>query len=64
MTRRRIPRVQRPARYRMEALPGLAGAEAKEWSLPAAPDGAEQGWLCLDGAVLGPLFDQPTTEER
>ena len=46
-------------RYQQDALP-LPGAEARNYS-PAKPQPAppEQGHLALDGAVLGPLFDQP-----
>lgn len=56
---RRIPKVQKQHRYRMDALPGLEahGATTRDWSPPAPPDPAEQGRLPLDGAVLGPLFD-------
>ena len=47
-------------RYRQEALP-MAGATARDYS----PQGLElarprQGWLALDGAALGPLFNTNT----
>ena len=48
-------------RYHQDAL-ALPGAEARDYSpkgLELAPP--QQGLLALDGAVLGPLFDQPTT---
>ena len=49
-------------RYHQAAL--LPGAEPRNYSpakglQPAPP---EQGWLHLDGAALGPLFDQPKEE--
>ena len=51
----------RQHRYRQEALEGIPGAEAHDYSPkelePVQP--AEQGQLALDGSVLGPLFDQP-----
>ena len=49
----------KPHRYQQDAL-ALPGAEARSYSpkpLELAPP--EQGRLALDGAVLGPLFDQP-----
>jgi hypothetical protein len=52
-------------RYRMEALPGLPGAEASSWSpqpLELA-DPARQGHLPLDGSFLGPLFNDTTPPE-
>ena len=63
---RRIPKVPKQHRYRMDALPGLeqAGAEARSWSPPTTPDPAQQGWLALDGAVLGPLFDSSGERAR
>lgn len=53
-------------RYRQDALP-LPGAEPREYS-PQGLDLArpQQGWLALDGAALGPLFNtttNTTTEE-
>ena len=54
-----------PARYRLEGIPGLDGATAKEWGPPAAqrPELAQQGVLPFsDGSHLGPLFDTTTTE--
>ena len=52
----------KPHRYRQDGLP-VAGAEAREYS-PKGLElaGPEQGWLALDGAVLGPLFNQPEEE--
>jgi hypothetical protein len=49
----------KPHRYHQDAL-ALPGAEARDYSpkaLELAPPA--QGHLPLDGAVLGPLFDQP-----
>ncbi len=54
----------RPTRYRLEGIPGLEGATAKEWSPPAAkrPDTTTQGVLPFsDGSHLGPLFHTTTT---
>lgn len=54
-------------RYRCEALPGLPGLGAAEWSPEGLPQPKpEQGWLALDGAALGPLFNDHTdaTEAR
>ena len=50
-------------RYKQEALAAVPGAEPREYS-PIKPQPAppEQGWLHLDGAALGPLFDQPKEE--
>ena len=50
----------RQHRYRQEALEGIPGAEAHDYS-PQDMELAqpEQGQLALDGSVLGPLFDQP-----
>jgi hypothetical protein len=49
-------------RYNQTALP-LPGAEARSYS-PKAQELAppQQGHLALDGAVLGPLFNQPEKE--
>lgn len=57
---RRIPRVQRPHRYRCDGLPGLEGIEPQQWSPPPPPDPTSQGWLALDGGALGPLFNDHT----
>ena len=52
----------KPHRYRQDGL-RLPGAEAREYS-PKGLElaGPEQGWLALDGAVLGPLFNEPEEE--
>lgn len=52
-------------RYRQEALEEIPGAKPREYS-PSQQQLAppKQGQLALDGAVLGPLFDQPTTESK
>ena len=52
----------KPHRYHQDGLP-LPGAEARDYS-PKGLElaGPEQGWLALDGAVLGPLFNQPEEE--
>ena len=50
-------------RYRQEGLGELIPAQEYEpQGLQLA--GPQQGHLALDGAVLGPLFDQPTKEEE
>ena len=51
-------------RYKQEALGAVPGAEAREYS-PKGLElaGPEQGWLELDGGVLGPLFNQPQGEK-
>ena len=51
-------------RYKQEALVAVPGAEPREYS-PKGLElaGPEQGHLALDGAVLGPLLDQPQGEE-
>lgn len=48
-------------RYRQEALP-MAGATARDYS-PKGIElaGPQQGWLALDGAALGPLFNTTNT---
>ena len=47
-------------RYRQAALP-LPGAEARNYSpAPQQLAGPKQGWLALDGAALGPLFNTNT----
>ena len=55
----------KPQRYRQEALGEILGAKPREYS-PSQQQLAppKQGQLALDGAVLGPLFDQPTTESK
>jgi hypothetical protein len=52
-------------RYRMEALPGLPGVEARSWSPQPLElvDPAHQGHLPLDGSFLGPLFTDDTSPE-
>ena len=52
-------------RYRLEGIPGLDGATAKEWTPPvqSLADPAQQGVLPFsDGSHLGPLFDMATTD--
>ncbi len=65
MPRKRTPQLPPPAgyRYRMDPLPGVQEAAAVSWNPEAPPlaDPAMQGHLPLDGAFLGPLFDQPAT---
>ena len=54
----------RPARYRLEGIPGLDGATARELDPPALQlaDTAQQGVLPFsDGSHLGPLFNTTTT---
>ena len=48
-------------RYKQEALVAVPGAEPREYSPKEGLElaGPEQQVLHLDGAVLGPLFDQP-----
>ena len=56
----------RPTRYRLEGIPGLDGATARELGPPAEqhPELAQQGVLPFpDGGHLGPLFDTTTTTE-
>jgi len=56
--------VTRPTRYRLEGIPGLDGATAREWNPPQLQlaDTAQQGVLPFsDGSHLGPLFDTATT---
>ena len=52
-------------RYKQEALVAVPGAEPREYSPKEGLElaGPEQGWLELDGGVLGPLFNQPQGEE-
>lgn len=51
-------------RYRLETLPGLPAA-ATEWSPAGLPEPKPtQGWLALDGAALGPLFNDHTDTEE
>ena len=52
----------KPHRYHQDGLL-LPGAEARDYS-PKGQElaGPEQGWLALDGTVLGPLFNQPEEE--
>jgi hypothetical protein len=52
-------------RYRLESIPGLPAA-ATEWSPTGLPQPKPaQGWLALDGAALGPLFnDHATTPQE
>jgi hypothetical protein len=53
-----------PARYRLEGIPGLIGATAREWNPPQLQltDTAQQGVLPFsDGSHMGPLFDIATT---
>jgi hypothetical protein len=57
---RRIPRPAKPARYRMDTLPGIPG-QAREWSPQAIEVKPAQGYLVLDGSFLGPLFNNPAT---
>ena len=64
--RRRVdqPAPDRPTRYRLEGIPGLDGATAREWNPPQQQlaDTAQQGVLPFsDGSHLGPLFDIATT---
>jgi hypothetical protein len=48
----------KPARYRQEALGGLSPArEYNPKPIQLAPP--QQGFLALDGGVLGPLFNKP-----
>jgi hypothetical protein len=48
-------------RYRQEALP-LPNSQPKDYSpSPQQLAGPAQGWLVLDGGVLGPLFNDHTT---
>lgn len=52
-------------RYRLEGIPGLDGATAREWTPPPQrlADPAQQGVLPFsDGSHLGPLFDINTTD--
>ncbi len=65
--RRRVdqPAPDRQTRYRLEGIPGLAGATAREWNPPQLQlaDTAQQGVLPFsDGSHLGPLFSTTTTE--
>ena len=56
----------RQHRYRQEALEGVPGAEAHDYSpkeLELAQP-AEQGQLALDGSVFGSLFDQPEEQDQ
>lgn len=54
----------RQHRYRQQALGDVPGAEARDYS-PRQQELAppQQQTLALDGAVLGPLFNDPHTEE-
>lgn len=55
----------RRPRYRLDPLPGIPEATAREWGPPAAqrPELAQQGVLPFsDGAQLGPLFNTTTTD--
>jgi hypothetical protein len=57
--------VTRHHRYRLEGIPGLDGATAKEWTPPvqSLADPAQQGVLPFsDGSHLGPLFEIATTD--
>jgi hypothetical protein len=54
-------------RYRLEGIPGLADATAREWNPPQLQlaDPATQGVLPFnDGGHLGPLFNTTTTPEK
>lgn len=58
-------RLPLPLRYRLEGIPGIDGAAAREWNPPQLQlaDTAQQGILPFsDEAHLGPLFNT-TTEE-
>ncbi len=65
MTLRRVdqPAPGDPTRYRLEGIPGLVGATAREWNPPQLQlaDAAQQVVLPFnDGSHLGPLFDTTT----
>lgn len=60
---RRIPRAPKPARYRMDTLPGLPGPSL-QWSPQTQQDKPAQGHLVLDGSVLGPLFNNHPTPSQ
>jgi hypothetical protein len=60
---RRIPRAPKPARYRMDTLPGLPGP-SQEWSPQTIDAKPTQGHLALDGSVLGPLFNPHPTSNQ
>lgn len=58
----------RRTRYRQEAVPGLPGAQAREYDPPGPSWGPQALQGCIpysDGSQLGPLFNQPpaTTEK-
>jgi hypothetical protein len=59
----RIPRAPKPARYRMDPLPGLPGP-SQEWGPQTIDAKPAQGYLALDGSVLGPLFNTHPTPNQ